>query len=113
EPPPEPDDLSEILLQLLAAPNIRSRRPVFQTYDHTVRADTVVEPSLGAGVVRIRGTSRALAFTTDCNPRYVYADPKQGAAIAVAEAARNLICRGAQPVAVIYCNDTGTTEKPE
>jgi phosphoribosylformylglycinamidine synthase II len=113
ELPPEPDDLSEILLQLLASPNIRSRRPVFQTYDHTVRADTVVEPSLGAGVVRIRGTSRALAFTTDCNPRYVYADPKQGAAIAVAEAARNLICRGAEPVAVTDCLNFGNPEKPE
>src|SRR5262249_51350333 len=58
--PPERDDLGEVLLALLASPNIRSRRPVFQTYDHTVRADTVVEPGLGAGVVRIRGTTRAL-----------------------------------------------------
>src|SRR4051812_37089405 len=113
ELPPEPDDLGAVLLALLASPNIRSRRPVFQTYDHTVRADTVVEPGLGAGVVRIRGTNRALAFTTDCNPRYVYADPKLGAAIAVAEAARNLICRGAEPIAVTDCLNFGNPEKPE
>jgi phosphoribosylformylglycinamidine synthase len=111
--PPEPADLNAVLLALLASPNIRSRRPVFQTYDHTVRADTVVEPSLGAGVVRIRGTSKALALTTDCNPRYVYADPRRGAAIAVAEAARNLACRGAEPIAVTDCLNFGNPEKPE
>jgi phosphoribosylformylglycinamidine synthase len=113
ELPSEPDDLNAVLLALLASPNIRSRRPVFQTYDHTVRADTVVEPSLGAGVVRIRGTSKALAMTTDCNPRYVYADPRRGAAIAVAEAARNLACRGAEPIAVTDCLNFGNPEKPE
>jgi phosphoribosylformylglycinamidine synthase subunit PurL len=112
-PPPMPADLNRVLLQLLASPNIRSRRPVFQTYDHTVRADTVVEPGLGAGVVRIRGTTRALAFTTDCNPRYVYANPRRGAAIAIAEAARNLVCRGAEPIAVTDCLNFGNPEKPE
>ena len=113
ELPPEPTDYNAVLLQLLSSPNIRSRRPVFQTYDHTVRADTVVEPGLGAGVVRIRGTNKALAFTTDCNPRYVYADPRRGAAIAVAEAARNLACRGAEPIAVTDCLNFGNPEKPE
>ena len=113
ELPPEPTDYNAVLLALLASPNIRSRRPVFQTYDHTVRADTVVEPGLGAGVVRIRGTNKALALTTDCNPRYVYADPRRGAAIAVAEAARNLACRGAEPIAVTDCLNFGNPEKPE
>ena len=113
ELPSQPADLSAALLQLLASVNIRSRRPVFQTYDHTVRADTVVEPGLGAGVVRIRGTSKALAFTTDCNPRYVYANPRRGASIAIAEAARNLVCRGAEPVAVTDCLNFGNPEKPE
>ena len=113
ELPSEPADYDRALLDLLASPNIRSRRPVFQTYDHTVRADTVVEPGLGAGVVRIRGTSKALALTTDCNPRYVYADPRRGAAIAVAEAARNLACRGAEPIAVTDCLNFGNPEKPE
>ncbi len=113
ELPPEPTDYNAVLLALLAAPNIRSRRPVFQTYDHTVRADTVVEPGLGSGVVRIRGTNKALALTTDCNPRYVYADPRRGAAIAVAEAARNLACRGAEPIAVTDCLNFGNPEKAE
>jgi phosphoribosylformylglycinamidine synthase len=111
--PPEPADLGAMLLKLLAAPNVRSRRPVFQTYDHTVRADTVVEPGLGAGVVRIRGTTKALALTTDCNPRYCHADPRRGAAIAVAEAARNLACRGAEPIAVTDCLNFGNPETPE
>ncbi|MCC6175442.1 MAG: phosphoribosylformylglycinamidine synthase subunit PurL [Chloroflexi bacterium] len=111
--PPEPPDLGDALLGLLASPNVCSRRPVFQTYDHTVQANTMVEPSLGAGVVRVRGTSKALAFSTDCNPRYCYADPRRGAAIAVAEAARNVTCRGAEPVAATDCLNFGSPERPE
>jgi len=111
--PPEPADLGAALLALLASPNICSRRSIFRTYDHTVRADTMIEPGLGAAVVRIRGTTRALAMTTDCNPRYTWADPRRGAAIAVAEAARNLACRGAEPVAVTDCLNFGNPERPE
>jgi phosphoribosylformylglycinamidine synthase len=111
--PPAPSDLGAALLDLLASPNICSRRPIFKTYDHTVRADTVVEPGFGAAVLRIRGTNRALAMTTDCNPRYCWASPRRGAAIAVAEAARNLACRGAEPVAVTDCLNFGNPERPE
>jgi len=111
--PPEPGDLGAVLLELLASPNICSRRSIFKTYDHTVRADTVVEPGLGAAVLRIRGTTRALAMTTDCNPRYCWASPRRGAAIAIAEAARNLACRGAEPVAVTDCLNFGNPERPE
>ncbi len=111
--PAEPADLNPALLALLGSPNICSRRPVFRKYDHTVQANTVVEPGLGAAVVRIRGTRKALALTTDCNPRYCAADPRQGARIAVAEAARNLACRGAVPIAVTDCLNFGNPERPE
>ncbi|MDP8921459.1 MAG: phosphoribosylformylglycinamidine synthase subunit PurL, partial [Chloroflexota bacterium] len=111
--PPEPADLGRALLDLLGSPNVCSRRSIFRTYDHTVRADTVIEPGLGAAVVRIRGTSRALTMTIDCNPRYTWAAPRRGAAIAVAEAARNLACRGAEPVAVTDCLNFGNPERPE
>ncbi len=95
--PPEPTDPGRALLRVLSAPNVCSRATVFQTYDHTVQANTVVEPGFGAAVVRVRGTRKALAMTTDCNARYCAADPRRGAQIAVAEAARNLACRGAEP----------------
>ena len=111
--PPEPADLGPAFLRLLASPNVCSREPVFRRYDHTVQANSIVEPGFGAAVVRIRGTRKALALTTDCNPRYCAADPRRGAQIAVAEAARNLACRGAEPVAVTDCLNFGNPERPE
>ena len=111
--PPEPADLGAALLRLLGAPNVCSRAAVFRTYDHTVQANTIVEPGFGAAVVRVRGTRVALAMTTDCNPRYCAADPRRGAQIAVAEAARNLACRGAEPIAVTDCLNFGNPERPE
>ncbi|GMR14069.1 MAG: phosphoribosylformylglycinamidine synthase subunit PurL [Gemmatimonadota bacterium] len=91
---------TELLIKLLESPNIASKRWIYQQYDTTVRTGTALRPGGDAGVVRIRGTTKAVAATTDCNGRYVYLEPRMGAMIAVAEAARNLVCVGALPTAV-------------
>ena len=101
------------LLQLLSSPTIASKRWVFQQYDHTVRTSTVQGPGSDAAVVRIRGTDRAIALATDCNGRYVYLDPRLGARIAVAEAARNVACSGGRPRAITNNLNFGNPKKPE
>jgi phosphoribosylformylglycinamidine synthase subunit PurL len=111
--PAEPASLSAELLALLASENICSRAAAFSQYDHTIQANTLVGPGLDAALVRVRGTRRALALTTDCNPRYCAADPFVGAQIAVAEASRNLACRGAYPIAATDCLNFGNPERPE
>jgi len=93
-------DQSETFLQLVGSPNLASKAWVHNQYDTTVRTATVVEPGGDAGVVRIRGTRRAVAATTDCNGRYCYLSPRAGALIAMSEAARNLVCVGALPTAI-------------
>ncbi len=93
-------DLSDDFLSLMASPNLASKTWLHRQYDSTVRTSTVQRPGGSAGVVRIRGTRRAVAATTDCNGRYVYLAPRRGAQIAVAEAARNLVCVGALPLAI-------------
>jgi phosphoribosylformylglycinamidine synthase len=93
-------DQTETFLRLMGSPNLASKRWVYQQYDSTVRTSTAVEPGGDAGVVRIRGTRKAVAATTDCNGRYCYLSPREGAQIAVAQAARNLVCVGAVPTAV-------------
>ena len=107
-PPP-----AEAFLRLLAAPNLASRKGVFRTYDHQVQNNTVVLPGGDAAVVRIKGTRRAIAISTDGNGRYCYLEPRSGAAIAVAEAARNVVATGARPLAVTDCLNFGNPEKPE
>jgi phosphoribosylformylglycinamidine synthase len=98
---------------MLASPNLCSRRFAFRQYDSTVQANTVFGPGeAAAAVLRVDGTSKALAMTTDCNPRYTQLDPRRGAMQAVAEAARNLACVGAVPVAVTDCLNFGNPEKP-
>jgi phosphoribosylformylglycinamidine synthase subunit PurL len=97
---PEERDPSWTLRRLLDSPTIASKRWVYEQYDSTVRTSTVVGPGSDAAVVRLRGTNRAIAATVDCNGRYVYLNPRRGAQIAVAEAARNLVCSGALPRAV-------------
>src|SRR3954447_5165024 len=87
------------LERLLTSPTIANKRWVYQQYDHTIRTGTVVGPGGDAAVVRIRGTDRAIALKTDCNGRYAYLDPREGARIAVAEAARNVACAGGRPMA--------------
>jgi phosphoribosylformylglycinamidine synthase len=105
-------DLSDALLALIGSPNLGSRRWVYRQYDSTVRTGTVIRPGGDAGAVRIRGTRRALAATTDCNGRWVYLDPRSGALAAVAEAARNLVCVGALPVAITNNLNFGNPLKP-
>jgi phosphoribosylformylglycinamidine synthase II len=101
------------LERLLLSPTIASKRWVYQQYDHTVRTNTVVGPGGDAAVVRIRGTDRAIALKTDCNGRYVYLDPRVGAQIAVAEAARNVACSGGRPMAITNNLNFGNPKKPE
>jgi phosphoribosylformylglycinamidine synthase len=98
---------------LLGSPNLGSRRGVFRTYDHQVQNNTVVQPGGDAAVLRIKGTSTAIAVTTDGNSRYCRLDPRIGAQIAVAEAARNVVATGASPMAVTNCLNFGNPEKPE
>ena len=109
----EPTDYSAVLMKLLSSPNICSREWVYRQYDHMVRTDTVVMPGGDASVVRIKGTEKAIAVTTDCNSRYCYLDPFAGGAIAVAEAARNLAVVGARPLALTDCLNFGNPEKAE
>jgi phosphoribosylformylglycinamidine synthase len=103
----------DVFRQLLAAPGIASKRWVYRQYDHMVRTNTLVLPGMGAGVVRIKGTRRALALSVDCNGRFVYLDPFLGAQHAVAEAARNVACAGGQPIGATNCLNFGNPEKPD
>ncbi len=107
------EDHSATLLKLLSRPCIASKRWVWEQYDHMVQTNTVVFPGSDAGVLRIRGLDTGIAVTTDCNSRMVYLDPYLGARMAVYEAARNLVCSGARPVAVTDCLNFGNPEKPE
>jgi phosphoribosylformylglycinamidine synthase subunit PurL len=110
---PQVDNHKETLLNLLSQPTISSKEWVYDQYDYMVRTNTVVAPGSDAAVLRIRGTRKALAMTTDCNARYAYLDPKVGGAIAVAEAARNIVCSGAEPLAITDNLNFGNPEKPE
>jgi phosphoribosylformylglycinamidine synthase len=105
-------DQSDAFLKLMASPNIASKRWIYGQYDTTVRTNTVVRPGGDAGVVRLRGTRRAVAATTDCNGRYVHLNPRVGTLAAVAEAARNLVCVGALPTAVTNNLNFGNPLKP-
>jgi len=123
---PEPSDYNDVLRKLLASPNIASKEWVFHQYDHTVQTNTVVAPGQGdAAVLRLKFSDQSsshpssliphlgIAATTDCNSRYCYLDPFIGAQIAIAEAARNLVCVGAEPAAVTDCLCFGNPEKPD
>lgn len=101
------------LRSLLASPTIASKSWAFRQYDSTVRTNTVIGPGGDAAVLRIRGTSKAIAIKTDGNGRYVYLDPLLGGRIAVAEAARNVACTGARPMAITNCLNFGNPRKPE
>ncbi|HEY8837196.1 MAG TPA: phosphoribosylformylglycinamidine synthase subunit PurL [Dehalococcoidia bacterium] len=103
-----------VFVRLLASENIASKRWIYRQYDHQVMTNTVVGPGDGdAAVLRLKGTHRGIALATDCNGRFCFLDPYAGGAIAVAEAARNVVCTGAEPVAVTDCLNFGTPEKPE
>jgi len=107
------DDLNESLAQMLAAPNIASKQWVYRQYDHMVRTNTAVLPGADAAVVRIKETRRALAMSLDGNGRYCAADPRAGARLVVAEAARNVVCAGARPMAITNCLNFASPERPE
>lgn len=110
---PKPKDLGAALTQLLAAPDIASKRWAWEQYDYIVQANTIQIPGSDAAVLRIKDTPRGIAFVNDCNGRHCYLDPYRGAKAAVAEAARNLSCAGALPVAVTDCLNFGNPEKGE
>jgi phosphoribosylformylglycinamidine synthase len=110
---PVPEKLDQALLTLLASPNIASKLPVWQQYDHMLFCNTVVEPGSDAAVLRVQGTGMGLALAADGNGRYTYLDPYEGGKLAVAEAARNVVCAGARPLAVTNCLNFGNPERPE
>ncbi len=110
---PVPDSLDNQLETLLTSPTIASKRPVYTVYDHMVRNNTVFRPGSAAALVRVKGTTKGIAMTTDCNARYCYLNPETGGKIAVAEAARNIAATGAKPLAITDCLNFGNPEKPE
>jgi phosphoribosylformylglycinamidine synthase len=108
-----PADASDAFVRLLASPTIASKRWIYRQYDHMVRTNTLVLPGMGAGVVRVKGTRRALAMSVDCNGRFVYLDPFAGAQLAVAEASRNVACAGGLPIGATNCLNFGNPQRPE
>ncbi len=109
---PASDDVGADLLKLMACPDLASRRWIWEQYDSQVMADTL-QTGGDAGVVRVHGTHKALAITTDCTPRYCYADPYEGGKQAIAEAYRNLSAVGAKPLAITNCLNFANPERPE
>jgi len=109
----EPKDFNVVLKKLLAHPSIASKAWVWEQYDHMVRTDTVFYPGHDAALVRIKGTKKGLASSTDCNSLYCYLDPYEGGKIAVAEAVRNVIATGARPLGMTNCLNFGNPLKPE
>jgi phosphoribosylformylglycinamidine synthase II len=110
---PESADIAADLLKLMASPDLASRRWIWEQYDHMVGADTVQRPGGDAALVRVHGTDKALAITTDVTPRYCYADPHEGGKQAIAEAYRNLCAVGARPLAATDCLNFGNPQRPE
>ncbi|HXC68015.1 MAG TPA: phosphoribosylformylglycinamidine synthase subunit PurL [Nitrospiraceae bacterium] len=110
---PDVKDANAALLSLLGSPTIASKRWAYEQYDHMVRTNTMVRPGSDAAVVRIKGTNKAVAMTVDCNSRYCLLQPYEGARIAVAEAARNLACSGAELIGLTDCLNFGNPERTE
>jgi phosphoribosylformylglycinamidine synthase len=110
---PDSGDIAADLLTLMASPDLASRKWIWQQYDHQVGADTISGPGGDAALVRVHGHRKALAMTTDCNPRYCFADPFEGGKQAVAEAYRNLSAVGAKPLAITNCLNFGNPQRPE
>jgi phosphoribosylformylglycinamidine synthase len=110
---PESTDIAADLLKLMGSPDIASRRWIWEQYDHMVGGDTVQRPGGDAAVVRVHGTSKGIAISTDCTPRYCYADPYEGGKQAIAECYRNLSAVGATPLATTDCMNFGNPQRPE
>lgn len=107
-------NVKEEILQMLRSPNIASKRWIYEQYDSMVRTNSITQTgATDSAVIRIKGTNKALAMKTDCNGRYVYLNPRKGGQIAVAEAARNVVCSGAKPLAITNCLNFGNPYKPE
>ncbi len=109
----ESQALNEILRRLIASPDLASKEWVYRQYDHMVRTNTVVLPGSDAAVIRVKETRRSLAMSLDCNGRYSHLNPREGAKLAVAEAARNVVCSGAKPLAITNCLNFASPERPE
>lgn len=110
---PLPTHVGDALLQVLAAPTIASKRWIYRQYDCSVRGSTVVGPGSDAAVIHVKGTRKGLAMSVDCNARLVWLDPYEGARLAVAEACRNVVASGAEPIGATNCLNFGNPEKPE
>ena len=110
---PEPEDLHDTFLKVFSSPNIASKKWVYEQYDSMVRTNTIVGPGCDSAVIYLKDINKALALKTDCNSRYVYLNPKEGAKIAVAESARNVVCSGGVPLAITNCLNFGNPYKPE
>jgi phosphoribosylformylglycinamidine synthase subunit PurL len=110
---PESQDIAATLRHLIGTPDLCSRRWIWEQYDHMVMADTIQRPGGDAAVVRVHGTKKALAISTDCTPRYCYADPEEGGKQAVAECWRNITAVGALPLAITDCMNFASPLRPE
>ena len=110
---PVPENLNDTFKTLLRSHNIAAKDWVYEQYDHMVRTNSVVLPGSDAAVIRLKGTNKGLAISTDCNSRYCYLDPYVGGMSAVAEGARNVVCAGARPMAITDCLNFGNPERPE
>ena len=111
--PLPPHSPGEVLIRLLGSQNIASRQWIYRQYDHQVQTNTVILPGGDAALLRVKGTNKGLALSTDGNGRYCYLDPYVGGMIAVAEACRNVSCTGALPIALTDCLNFGNPERPE
>jgi phosphoribosylformylglycinamidine synthase len=111
---PEPENIREVAKKLSGLPTIASKRWIYEQYDTMVRTNNMTTNlPADAGIVNIKGTNFALALTVDCNAHYVWANPQEGTAIAVAEAARNIVCSGGKPIAITNCLNFGNPYNPE
>jgi len=109
----EPKNIQETFLKIFSSPNIASKKWVYEQYDSMVRTNTIVGPGCDSAVIYVKGTNKALAMKTDCNARFVYLNPREGAKIAVAESARNIVCSGGIPLAITNCLNFGNPYKAE
>ncbi len=110
---PEPEDVKRAFLEVLSSPTVSSKKWVYEQYDHMVRTDTVLGPGADSAIIRLKGTQKGIAMTSNVNSKYCYLNPRGGSKIAVAESVRNLACCGASPIAITDCLNFGNPENPE
>lgn len=110
---PEPKNYNDILMKMFESPNIASKEYIYEQYDHMVQTNTIVLPGSDSAVIRVKGSRKGIAISSDCNSRYCYLDPFMGGMQAVVEACRNVAMSGAKPLAITDCLNFGNPEKPE